>query len=276
MIRRAPLRIERCANRIADSCHPVARLTGPLQWVTWSLVILLALAVMALPSARAQEPDRPVPAPDTPPAVAPQAAPSTTDESTTAKKSEPAWKALFDGKSLDGWKVSGFGGEGEIEVRDGAIDMGMGSPLTGITYTNKFPKYDYELLVEAMRIDGSDFFSTITFPVDESFCSLVVGGWGGAVVGISCINRADASENETTRFMKFESKKWYRIRVEVRRDHLRAWIDDKQVVDVDVKNRKLSTRSEVFLTEPLGISSYVTHSAIRKIEVRPLTAEAGK
>ncbi len=155
---------------------------------------------------------------------------------------QTAWKPLFDGKSLQGWKITNFGGEGEVLVEDGVIDMGMGSSLTGITYAGRIPKCNYEVRVEAMRIDGIDFFSTITFPVKDSFCSLVVGGWAGAVVGISCINRADASENETTSYMKFDAKKWYHIRLQVGEDRLRAWIDDKQVVDLDLKDRQLSTR----------------------------------
>ncbi len=206
------------------------------------------------------------------------AKPDTTQgkEAGDTKPAEPAWRPLFDGESLKGWKITGFGGEGEVVVRDGMIDMGMGSFLTGITYTEKAPKCDYEIRMEAMRIDGNDFFGTITFPVNESYCSLVVGGWGGAVVGISCINRADASENETTKFMKFDSKKWYRIRVQVRKDHLNAWIDDKPVVDLDLKGRTLTTRSEVFLSEPLGIASFITRAGLRKIELRELPPETEK
>ena len=128
------------------------------------------------------------------------------------------WKPLFDGKTLAGWKVTEFGGQGEVVVEDGSIVLGMGSSLTGITYEKKdFPKCDYEIQLEARRLDGVDFFSTLTFPVQDSFCSLVVGGWAGAVVGLSCIDHADASQNETTRYMKFNKGQWYRIRVEVRR-----------------------------------------------------------
>ncbi len=250
----------------ANSAHrpgAVRRGRGRRTWRRWAG--LAVVVVFAVPAAvRAQ--DNPVAEPAT----------KQDQEAGKTKPKEPAWKPLFDGKSLQGWKASNFGGEGEVVVKEGILNMGMGSPLTGITYTEKTLKCDYELQVEAMRIDGNDFFSTITFPVNESFCSLVVGGWGGAVVGISCINRADASENETTKYMKFESKKWYRIRVQVRKNHIRAWIDDKSVVDVDIKNRQLSTRTEVFLTEPLGISSYITRAGIRKIELRELPPETGK
>ncbi len=117
---------------------------------------------------------------------------------------KPGWKPLFDGKTLKDWKITNFGGEGEVVVEKGVIVMGMGSSMTGITYIGKIPKCDYEIRLEAKRIDGIDFFATTTFPVNDSFCSLVVGGWAGPVVGISCIDFADASENETTTYQRFK------------------------------------------------------------------------
>lgn len=60
------------------------------------------------------------------------------------------------------------------------------------------PVMNYELSLEAMRVDGSDFFCGLTFPVGSNFCSFIVGGWGGGVVGLSSLNSEDASQNETT------------------------------------------------------------------------------
>jgi len=180
------------------------------------------------------------------------------------------WKPLFDGQTLDGWKVTGFGGQGVVEVQDGSIVLGMGSALTGITYQNEFPKCDYEIQWEARRLEGVDFFSTLTFPVQDAFCSLVVGGWAGAVLGLSNLDYADASENATTRYMKFNKEQWYRFRLVVRRDRIRAWIDDESVVDVDITKRKLGTRIEVRLSQPLGFTTWETRGALRKIQYRPL------
>ena len=61
-----------------------------------------------------------------------------------------------------------------------------------------FPKVDYEVNLDAKRVAGNDFFCGITFPVGKRFCSLIVGGWGGATVGLSSIDGKDAAENETT------------------------------------------------------------------------------
>lgn len=190
--------------------------------------------------------------------------------STANSADEPTWKSLFDGKSLEGWKITNFGGEGDVEVKDGTIVMEFGSSLTGITYTGEFPKTNYEISLEAMRMDGNDFFCGLTFPVEESFCSFILGGWGGAVVGLSSIDGHDASENETTQYKRFESEQWYKIRLRVTPERIQAWIDDKVWVDQDIVGRTISTRSEVNLSKPFGISAYETRSALRKLQIRDL------
>jgi hypothetical protein len=185
--------------------------------------------------------------------------------------SASAWKPLFDGKTLNGWEVVQFGGDGEVEVADGCIQMDFGAMLTGVTYKKDFPVTNYEIRLEAKRVDGIDFFCGLTFPVEKSHCSLIVGGWAGAVVGLSSIDDRDASENDTTKYINFEDRRWYPIRVRVTRDRIQAWIDDKPVVNQDIRNRKVSTRAEVDLSKPLGIAAWQTRAAVRKIEFRRLT-----
>lgn len=192
---------------------------------------------------------------------------------TAADEKKVEWKPLFDGKTLEGWKITNFGGEGEVEVEDGTIQMDFGSSLSGITYTGKFPKTNYEVQLEAMRVDGVDFFCGMTFPVEESHASFIVGGWGGAVVGISSIDGKDASENDTTKFMKFEQDKWYKIRLRVTPEKLVAWIDGKKVIDQSIVGKKISTRSEVNLSKPFGICTWETRSAYRKLQIRDLAKE---
>ena len=183
-------------------------------------------------------------------------------------KAQPRWMPLFDGKSLAGWKSANFGGEGEVSVKDGTINMDMGGPLTGITWQKKFPKSNYEIQLEAMKVDGIDFFCGLTFPVKDSHASFIVGGWGGGVVGISSIDDADASANDTTSFAKFDQGKWYKIRVRVTDDKIEAWIDDKNLVDQEIVGKKISTRSEVDLSKPLGISAFETQAALRNLQYR--------
>jgi hypothetical protein len=186
------------------------------------------------------------------------------------KKDDEGWKPLFDGKTLEGWKSTKFGGEGEVEVKDGMIVLNTGSDMTGITYTGKLPKSNYELLIEAQRLDGFDFFAGVTFPVGDGFASFIPGGWGGGVTGISNINGRDASENETTQPFIYKAKTWYKFRIQVTDDKLAVWIDDKKKVDVDRTDKIFSLRNEVDLSKPLGIATWSTKGAVRTIKLREL------
>lgn len=194
----------------------------------------------------------------------------------TPKADEAKWETLFDGKSLGGWKSSEFGGGGELEVEDGKLKIGYAEGCNGVRWTKEFPKTDYELSLEAMRVDGTDFFCGLTFPVGSSPCSLIVGGWGGSVVGLSSLDGQDAAHNETTRSMTFKQGQWYRIRLKVTDAKIQAWIDDKPVVDVATKDRKISIRIEVERSKPLGICTWCTTGAIRDIKYRRLAANAAK
>lgn len=208
------------------------------------------------------------PAPAAAPAAAQQPAPPAAQP---AAKGDPyAWKDLFDGKSLDNWKVAAFGGEGEVKVADGAIVMAMGNNMTGVTYTGPVPRIDYELTLEGKRITGSDFFATTTFPVGKDPCSFVTGGWGGTVIGLSTIDFYDASDNPTTKFSDFKNGRWYRFRIRVTKAKIEVWVDDDKVVDQAVPGHKIGIRDEVDLNQPLGIATYSTEGAVRNIRLRQL------
>ncbi|NOZ22345.1 MAG: DUF1080 domain-containing protein [Planctomycetes bacterium] len=189
---------------------------------------------------------------------------------------EEEWESLFDGKTLKGWKVTDFGGQGKVEVKDDIIILNMGvGNLTGITWTGPVRRMNYEIYVDAMRLAGHDFFCGLTFPVGDSCCSLICGGWGGSLVGISSFDDMDASENETTTHMDFESDKWYPIRVRVTEGRIEAWIDGKKMVDARPGKRKISVRGEVDLSQPLGIAAWRTKAAIGDVRVRSLESKKG-
>ena len=48
--------------------------------------------------------------------------------------------------------------------------------MTGVTWTRDFPKSNYEIRLEAMRVEGSDFFCGLTFPYQKAHATLVLGG----------------------------------------------------------------------------------------------------
>ena len=197
------------------------------------------------------------------------------DAKAAEKKKDPhAWRSMFDGKTLKGWKVPQFGGEGEVAVKDGVIVLNMGDPMTAIAWTGDLPKINYEVQLEARRTMGIDFFATTTFPFGDSPCSLVVGGWAGTVVGLSCVDWYDASDNITSKFLYFKDKQWYKIRLRVTKQRIEAWIndgkDDEKVVDLPTKGHKFTIRDEVDLCRPFGIATWCTEGQLRKIRIRLL------
>ena len=179
------------------------------------------------------------------------------------------WRSLFDGKSLAGWKVTEFTGAGLARVESGAIVIGPGKPLAGVTYTGNLPRSNYEVRFEAARQSGGDFFASLTFPVGDSFCTWVTGGWGGDIVGLSSIEGWDASDNETRTYFTFETGRWYAFRVQVTDERIAAWIDDRQIVNVEIGGRRIDLRrGEIKLSAPFGFASYNTVGAIRKVAYR--------
>lgn len=182
------------------------------------------------------------------------------------------WEPLFDGRSLVGWQAIDYGGKGRVEARPGLIFLSQGEPFNGLHRTNVASTVGYELSLEAMRVSGSDFFCGLTFPVNDSHCSLIVGGWGGGVVGLSSLDGADASENETTQYVAFENGRWYRIRLRVTAAKIEAWVEQKKVVNVTTTGRKVSLRfGDIELSKPLGITCWDTAAAVREIKIRPMT-----
>ena len=184
---------------------------------------------------------------------------------------QPAWQPLFDGKTLGSWQPTKFGGEGAVKPENGQIVLETGKSLTGITWAGaELPKTNYEIALQAMRVEGHDFFAGITFPVADSFCSLILGGWGGSVVGLSSVNFLDASENETSQSIEFENGRWYDVRIRVTPEKIQAWLDDRQIIDQDLKDNKITVRIEVEASEPLGIATWKTKGALRDIKMRRL------
>jgi hypothetical protein len=195
--------------------------------------------------------------------------------SSAEKKSDVVYEIrdtslLFDGKSLDGWEITNFGPQGPVYISGNEIILGMGEGCTGITWKKAFPRSDYEVSLDAMRVAGNDFFCGITFPVGKNPCSLIIGGWGGTTVGLSSIDGKDASKNETTTLRNFDKNRWYHIRLLVTDVFIRSWIDSDKVVDFIQGNKKLSVRPEVELSRPFGIASWNTTAAIRNIHLQRL------
>jgi hypothetical protein len=246
-------------------------------------LIPLLCGALLLP-AWSSEPSRTSPSPGATPEAKPEikteaataAAPSSASDPLVAAAAKPStpfagegWESMFDGRSLTGWRETLFAGRGQVECRSGLLVFNMGDPFTGVNWTNDFPKMNYEVALDAMRVMGSDFFCGMTVPVGDSFCSLIVGGWGGSLVGISSFDGMDASENETTKYITFESSRWYRLRLRVTKDRIEGWLDDKKLIDVNTKGKAISLRpGDIEMSKPFGLASYQTTAAYRQIKLR--------
>ncbi|MEM6364984.1 MAG: family 16 glycoside hydrolase [Planctomycetota bacterium] len=179
----------------------------------------------------------------------------------------------------DQWETCSFGGDGDVQITPNLIRLGIGDPLTGVRWTGAMDgsqtlqKDNYEIEFEGRRIEGFDFFCGFTFPVGDEQCSLVCGGWGGGILGLSSIDGSDASENETTQFKEFENGTWVTIRVRVTPEKIQCWIDGDDWVDVERSYHQFDIRLEMDPALPLGLANYQCVSEFRNIRYRSLSTE---
>lgn len=180
---------------------------------------------------------------------------------------------LFDGKSLDAWEVVDMGGSGEVSVEGGQMIINQGEMISGVVFKNvaELPLTHYEITLQAKRLQGVDFFCGLTFPIgDVKKCAtFICGGWGGSVTGISSIDDLDAANNATGSYQRYEDDKWYSIRLRVTPENLSAWVGDKQVVDQDIKDRKVSLRpGPIESYAPLSLTTFNTMAAIKDVRFK--------
>lgn len=180
-------------------------------------------------------------------------------------------RMLFDGVSLNNWQLIDYEGHGEVSVSDSCIIIGKGDLITGIRWTGDFPKTGYEVTLSAKRVNGNDFFCGLTFPVRESYLTLVLGGWRGALSGLSCIDGYDAANNQTGIIYGFGTGWWYDVRLRVTDEKVEAWVADEKLVDFTIGKSRLSLRSEVESSVPFGFTTYQTTGAIKNIRLRMIT-----
>lgn len=165
-----------------------------------------------------------------------------------------------------------FGAEA---AKAGVLVLGQGELLSVVKYEGRNPLLvdDYEISWEGLRIEGSDFFAALTFPVGsaEQCATFVAGGWGGWTIGISSIDGLFANENETTRSVPFEQGQWYAFTLQVNRQAIRALIDGEENFHISLKGKSIGMHpSEITKSTPLGFASFNTKGAVRNVRIRPL------
>jgi hypothetical protein len=166
-------------------------------------------------------------------------------------------------------------------VKDGILIVPAGKPMTLARFSQwqarQLPVTHYTLTFQAKRHAGDDFFAAMTFPCGslQTCLTLMLGGWGGDLCGISSLDGKDASENEQRSSQTFRPDHWHDFRLEVRPDTLQVWMDERRIVNASLTGRTLSLRpGDIELCAPFGFASYWTEGHIRQLSLTPLTSAA--
>ncbi len=186
--------------------------------------------------------------------------------------------ALIGTDSLEGWIVPDLwiGGGAPVEVTEGVLSIGAGEPMNGLKIDEAkvaLPGKPYRIELDAMRVEGSDIFLGLTFPVPErgACVTLIAGGWGGGTTGISSIDYLDASQNSTGSQQEYENDRWYRFRIDVRPERIQVWMDGRNIVDTFIEERKIGMRpGEVEQVQPFGLITWETKAAVRDLTIAEL------
>ena len=175
------------------------------------------------------------------------------------------------------WQPASIPDTGSFSITANEITLPAGKPMSGMRFegwaSEHLPVTDYEITLEARRVEGRDFFAALTFPVRslDTCATLVLGGWGGDLVGISSIDGQDASENSTRSSQRFTNGQWYRVRLRITDDDLMAWLDDRLIINTSLKGRKISLRmGDIEACAPFGLATYATTGQVRKLMLRRL------
>ena len=187
---------------------------------------------------------------------------------------------LFASPYLEKWQEASIPRSGGIAKKSAGFVCHAGAPMTGLAYAtwvqDGLPVTDYAVDYDAMRVSGHDFFGSLTFPVRDSqtFVTFVLGGWGGAQVGISSIDGYDASENTTGSSQRFENDKWYHVRIEARTKEIRVLLDGKPIIQTNILSRNLSLRAgDIDKCIPFGFATYNTEGRVQGCRVERLVTE---
>jgi hypothetical protein len=169
---------------------------------------------------------------------------------------------LFNGEDLEYWEKTYYY-NGDVAVKDSVLYLEKGAYLSGLTWQGPLIRMNYEIELDAMRTEGHDFFVGLTVPYGSSYFSLILGGWGGRVMGISSVDDWDASENETADWYPFENNEWYHVRLRVVPDSIKAWLDGRNIVNLCTVDRKISIRLDIEESLPMGIATCWTSAAYK-------------
>lgn len=259
------------------ACDDVSRVGGgsPIQqagrlgrgWWAFATVVMGASMACRGPGEVVQDPRRTAAPEVALDAVGSGESPATTSNDGVLGLGGLSRRVLFDLSSLGDWETGVFGNPDDFDLTDNGVVIPQTSTLAGMTYRGEPPVSPYRLQVDVTKRYGDDFFCGLTFPVRDSHLTLVLGGWGGGVSGLSCIDGEDASDNFTKHVEYFPNGKRQTVVVDVTDERVVARVDGRVLVDADLRGRELGLRTEVLASRPLGIATFATSSLIHSVSV---------
>ncbi|MBI2823776.1 MAG: DUF1080 domain-containing protein [Planctomycetia bacterium] len=172
---------------------------------------------------------------------------------TASAADEPGWRALFDGKTLDGWKQRG--GAAKYRAENGEV-VGQSIPKTGNSFLCTEKDYgdfvlEFEFKVDprlnsGVQIRSQCFDEPRSIEHDGKTIRIPAGRVHGYQVEIDPSERAwtcgiydegrrgwlnDLSANEPAR-KAFRQGEWNKVRVECRGDAIKTWLNDVPAADL--------------------------------------------
>jgi hypothetical protein len=157
--------------------------------------------------------------------------------------------------------------------KENQLIISEGVRLNGLIFNplNNMAWESFELELDVKKINGNDFLCGLTFPVGniKRLVTLVLGGWGGSVNGISCIDGNDAFNNCTASNKDYLFNQWYHVKVQVTPTQITVWVDQECIIDFTHQDRHLSLRSsEIEFYQPFSITTYKTQSEFKNFIYR--------
>lgn len=196
---------------------------------------------------------------------------------TGCSENKPQRWDLLGAAMVPQWQALTIEGAGKPQIGPGEIVLPEGAPMTAVRFGGweamGLPVVDYAIEYEAMRVAGQDFFGAVTFPIRslKTCATLVNGGWGGGLVGISNIDEQSANENATRSEHRFVNGQWYRFRLEVRSEEIKGWLDGRLIINASIKARTISLRAgDIEQCAPFGLATYGTTGKVRGLVVEAL------
>lgn len=180
------------------------------------------------------------------------------------------WRELYDGSDLSSWELGVYGESDEYEVREDGVVIPQTAALAGMTFRGDLPRVPYRLSVEATRLYGADFFLGVTFPVSNGHLTLVLGGWGGMVSGLSSLDGLDASRNATRTLRHFPDGDRHEVEIEVTGTDVRVLVDGEAFLATSLVDREVGLRVDVEPSHPLGVATYATSTQLHRVRALEL------